>query len=279
VLSKAPSFLPDREIEICRRVREIRTKALGSQSAFSELVGISRSRLVSYEECRAPVRYDLGKQICYRCNVNQRWFATGAYPKKPYFDLSPNLEFAIRPRALFSTAYDEVLKEAVEQRILDVEKRIGRRAALAGDYEEGLLDNFHLVGEKEPRADAFYVARIIQYKLRSLDEPLLTEYCKVLMEADSDFSQEHPEQPPHSVKNKQQPVVDKYLPPDMIPAMASGSYWPELRRRLRKAMAKHGAKARLARDLRVTRQAVDKWISGASAPSAEIALDLFHRFP
>ena len=37
-----------------------------------------------------------------------------------------------------------------------------------------------------------------------------------------------------------------------------------------------GEKARLARELTTTRQAVNKWLSGKGAPSAEITLRLLH---
>ncbi len=50
--------------------------------------------------------------------------------------------------------------------------------------------------------------------------------------------------------------------------------WLRLVERISKATSQRGDRARLARDLNVTRQAVSNWLSGASAPSAVITLHL-----
>lgn len=50
--------------------------------------------------------------------------------------------------------------------------------------------------------------------------------------------------------------------------------WNDLRRRLKTATRKYGARAALARTFKVTPQAVAEWLSGASAPTAETTLRL-----
>lgn len=50
--------------------------------------------------------------------------------------------------------------------------------------------------------------------------------------------------------------------------------WNDLRLRLSALMNRYGARARLAREMSVTPQAVSKWLSGASAPTAETTLRL-----
>jgi DNA-binding phage protein len=53
----------------------------------------------------------------------------------------------------------------------------------------------------------------------------------------------------------------------------------DLNARLKKVTAPRGAKAALAREFGVTRQAVDQWLSGESNPSADIAIRLQHWKP
>ncbi len=82
-------MLLDEEVRICGRLRQVREQSQKRQAEFARELGISRVRLASYEYAKAPVRYEIGKQICYRLNINQRWLATGRLPLQPYFDVSP----------------------------------------------------------------------------------------------------------------------------------------------------------------------------------------------
>jgi len=49
---------------------------------------------------------------------------------------------------------------------------------------------------------------------------------------------------------------------------------PDLLNQLRKKTEKRGQKSALARKLKVSRQAVDQWLSGKSKPSADATLEL-----
>jgi transposase-like protein len=56
--------------------------------------------------------------------------------------------------------------------------------------------------------------------------------------------------------------------------MTQPSLWNQLRIRLLAATSAHGAKSALAREFSVTPASVSEWLSGASAPTAETALQL-----
>lgn len=114
------SALPDfeREVEILLRMKKARTLLGYSQRDFAERVGITRARLASYEECRAPVRYDIALLICRRMEINERWLATGFGLLQPSLHLNP--EDRIRPGTLFSRAWDEILAKEVADRHLDI---------------------------------------------------------------------------------------------------------------------------------------------------------------
>lgn len=56
--------------------------------------------------------------------------------------------------------------------------------------------------------------------------------------------------------------------------MKQAALWNDLRLRLRAVTSRYGARAQLARKVGVRRQAVDQWLSGRSAPTAETTLHL-----
>jgi DNA-binding phage protein len=63
-------------------------------------------------------------------------------------------------------------------------------------------------------------------------------------------------------------------PIDYNTVLSSPSRWQKLLVRVRRLVDAPGAKAGLARELGVTRQAVNKWLTEEGAPSAEITLRL-----
>lgn len=71
------SKLPPREIAICLRVREARTGLGLSQEEFSRQLAITRSRLASYEDARAPLKASLALKVCHQFIISEKWLATG----------------------------------------------------------------------------------------------------------------------------------------------------------------------------------------------------------
>jgi hypothetical protein len=67
------------------------------------------------------------------------------------------------------------------------------------------------------------------------------------------------------------PSTDSVAPVRPIP-----KNWEALRESLRQATGDPGAKARLAASFNVTRQAVNKWLSGAGAPSPDLTVQLLY---
>lgn len=115
----AASQLPEHEIAICRRVRQVREDLKWSQPNFAKELGVSRVRLASYEYARAPIRYDFGSKLCRAFNINQRWLAFGKFPKKPYMETNAHLESQLKGRELFSEAIemDVLAKVPVERSV------------------------------------------------------------------------------------------------------------------------------------------------------------------
>ncbi|MGI9086482.1 MAG: helix-turn-helix domain-containing protein [Chthoniobacterales bacterium] len=130
------SKLAPREQAICRRLREARD-ALGlSQYEVAKQLAITRERLLTYEQLRAPLRCDLALRFCRQFIISEEWLATGKNEalerigQELLFDpgadwsafdaiffhqcmdlFSDPIAHSVPPRALFSAAYDEILSE------------------------------------------------------------------------------------------------------------------------------------------------------------------------
>lgn len=109
------SKLPQREVDVCKRLIEVR-KMLGyDQKQLGTALNVSRDRLASYENFRAPLRYDLGDRVCSTLDLNQRWLATGHLPQLQYINVPEEIQHAIVPRTLFTDAYDGQLSAWMER--------------------------------------------------------------------------------------------------------------------------------------------------------------------
>lgn len=73
----APTKLAPEEVDIIKRLRQIRQHRGQSQRAFAESLRIEPARLASIEALRAPLRFALGFLVCERTNSSLRWLATG----------------------------------------------------------------------------------------------------------------------------------------------------------------------------------------------------------
>lgn len=104
-----PTKLAPEEIEIIKRLRQIRQHRGQSQRAFAESLRIEPARLASIEALRAPLRFALGFLVCERTNSSLRWLATGLGPQDAWE--APALvahEHAQMERFLFSRGWQQL---------------------------------------------------------------------------------------------------------------------------------------------------------------------------
>lgn len=113
--------VPQREIEIGKRLAFARDLLEISQREFAEGVGITRARLVSYELGSYPLKCDVALSICRRFNISEAWLAegydSGLFIHPCLFRDLGSLIDKMRPGMLFSEFYDGVLKSQVTQRL------------------------------------------------------------------------------------------------------------------------------------------------------------------
>lgn len=123
--------LPKKEKAIGRRLRAVREYLKLSQTNFSEQVGISRERLATYEEGRAPLPSDIGLRICRIFFLSEAWLATGQLEfSSPQgisngisrlcmgLELEP-IARQIKPGLRFSVAFDCLLKETYYKLLME----------------------------------------------------------------------------------------------------------------------------------------------------------------
>ena len=189
--SAETSKLPDKEIAICQRIREVRLRLKWDQPAFAKELGISRVRLGSYEYARAPVRYWLAKRLCQRFNINQRWLAKGLRPRTPYIEVSPELEAKFSARTLISYAYEQFLKTGVEEQLTIFANNAGCKIEDL-EEQEGLIGIS--IGMSSHRKARFLLTISHTLVLGSLPESLHDKYRLAILKAQNAFLRQHEEE-------------------------------------------------------------------------------------
>jgi hypothetical protein len=104
-------MLPEREKQICDRLRLFRETLQIPRERFALSIGVTGARLQSYEMGRAPVRYETFAAVTRQFKLNPFWLATGqtAQALSAPFDDS-RFQSIIRPRMLFSQAWDAIFE-------------------------------------------------------------------------------------------------------------------------------------------------------------------------
>jgi transcriptional regulator with XRE-family HTH domain len=101
-----------RETEIGKRLRMFREHLKIARTAFALEIGIGSERLASYENGRTPLRYEVFSKITNRFHLSPFWLATGQTPPEMDGPLEDSeIGSDLRPRMLFSEAYDAILKK------------------------------------------------------------------------------------------------------------------------------------------------------------------------
>lgn len=286
--------IPEREVEICRRLRSYRQKTHLSQVAFANAAGIDSRLLGSYEHGRSQLNYQAAHKIMAAFAIHPRWLATGTPPVHTREPIPSCELLAIGPRRLLSEVFDNLLAErpasgqsaspAIENDGLKWLYTLDQAALMIREWIIKLpsdkLDQFALLLRIEAEA---LLARFPQLSKEEVErriktmreqEPLFAAIkrsdigqCEIppAPEYFADFESVATGKPMVDISNPAVKVSDVNL---VIPT------WKHLVKELKRLTRESGAKAQLAADLGTTRQNVNKWLSGAGAPSTELTLDV-----
>jgi hypothetical protein len=116
--------LPERELQICHRLRAFREVLKIPRTTFALTIGIGGERLASYEAGRAPVRYEVFRRIHSHFRLNPNWLATGATTSPQLDKHLDDTAFSDRlhARALFSEVYDAHLAQFYREKMSDAHR-------------------------------------------------------------------------------------------------------------------------------------------------------------
>ena len=189
-LGRTATQLPDSEIEICKRFRQIRESLKWKQIDFAKALDIPTSRLKSYEYARAALPYSVGRKMGQKFDINQRWLAEGKLPQNFYVDISYDTEGGIPTRATFSEAYAKYIWDVVEDRIREF-TQLFKIKPNEIDSADARLSNFAPAGIDLDQGVKYYLIRAIEIEYVALPNHLKLPFLDVIRKASSQFFQKH----------------------------------------------------------------------------------------
>jgi transcriptional regulator with XRE-family HTH domain len=263
--------IPQREKEICERLKQARLSMNLTRIAFARMLGIDSSRLASYEHARVPVKFNLALGCSIVAGVSLAWLATGAEPREAIRIQDGKLREIIGDNELFSQAFDETIKP-----LYDAESR-QPRALARGNLDERMLDEMlslfgsqtdgNVSGGGLAKILAGYIEDSISTCPPELYQVLYTSVTGALRK----FQHGHMEAIEAFAKLEKSPI--EIVPPSHNISDMKAQL-PDLLARLNKATDQRGLKTALAKFLGISLPRVSEYLSGSVEPGGELTLKL-----
>ena len=271
-MPKLSGLINERELDICARLGDLRSRIGVSQNDLARAIGTTRDQLASIEYGRNPLRYWLADRLCEKFDVCQQWLAVGVEPLRGYVGLPPEIGLEIAPRELFSAAYESRVGHIVKRQIQETESLARSIAAQLGGADKLLQDRLYNLA-------VCWFGRIPVH--------LYDDYFRELMATSSDFFQ----------KNRYRFSTAAWPPPTLGPASpiqaasedenkvlteteSSAKLPPvklqlkNLRTELNRLTEESGKKTELAGFLGAPLASVSRWLSGEREPGGETTLKM-----
>lgn len=264
--------LPIIESAIASRLRGFRESIGLTRAEMADALGIGLERLASYEDSRAPLRWEVFARIAKRYGVNPRWLARfDVHIFAPFSEAL--LELPISPRALFSKAFEEHLESRIPTEFSGDELRPDSLCDASAEVIEQLRN---LAVSPTANQRAVLSAKWFAPRMSSIQTQLgfwLGEAAKLPAAKSKGEGEDFHDEKAQGSPDVLYKVVDVLENSEHPSAMANVT-WEELRERLRAVTKSRGAKTAIANDLHVSRQAINKWLdtSKGSEPLANTYL-------
>ncbi|TAL06145.1 MAG: XRE family transcriptional regulator [Verrucomicrobia bacterium] len=287
------SSLSATDVQIARRVREVREKLRLTREEFASQLAIKTDRIASYEDARVAIRFDIALRLCRQFLVSEKWLATGrenAGNDELIFlhkgtrncmslELEPETR-AIPPDTLFSAAYDSILGKLFEKiaaghpfyprvfvTLADKDSLVTN--ALTAITEDCIRD---LPSElKVEYASAVVRAAVILNWEMSRVGLNGSRFVEAIRQATHRCQVEAIEQSSHFG------LTDSSSSARSSGEMKSKPQWPELKKKLQAAVELPGARSALVKFLNVDPTQISQWLSeskSAREPGGEYALQM-----
>jgi len=283
--------LPQREIEIGRRLNQARRELACPRRYLARSTGVDSSVIKRVEIGRVALKYGLAQEVLSFFNISALWLATGQGEMMPSVPLPAAADIGVSEGATFGQVFDDYLAPhlrpplATEVRsgelfIPGFEVDVARSVKMDwvrvhfqdwfDELPDAALDKFYQEVLRHGKSLASKLGRDHWAKIlkRRRDRAAL----KALRESQGSTAARP--KPPES-KTKCKLPVDKPGRPATIGRVKSGiGSWNSLLAELKALTVEPGSKANLARRFGVSRQAVNKWLSNESSPTADMTLRL-----
>jgi transcriptional regulator with XRE-family HTH domain len=303
----ARTGLPDKERAVCARLREVRQHLRLTQTEFAVQIGISRERLASYEDARAPVRADVGLRACRQFVVSEKWLATGFMysESKPvpltaweaHFTMDLIREFKpdqFKPRQPFGAAYQAYFSPKYEQLAKALLKRGSHPfprivlnhaddlSAIKNAFDFCICTCSRMLGPQDQKRLFFALiisARVLWQELSEQVEPRneSTDFERALSTIESENAQEWfwGYQVVRALNPYWNPQRKRLLLTNVDESVKTAPVKSQLRdllADLNQLTKESGKKTELAAFLGAPLASVSRWLSGEREPGGEIAL-------
>lgn len=260
--------LPLRELEICWRLREFRSKTKLAQSAFAKEIDIDSARLASYEHARAALKYSLAERLANTFKISLQWLAVGKGDILAFHPVPSLSDLKASPSAKFSEIYDQRLAPGKDFHDYGL---LPRPLHFYGDRYatlKAMNQNFEVWLSRVPeaRTDEFYQRffQLIEQRFRSLFDTMPNAALQALLELRLENAKTHKSLlTDYSEKHTNESTMKP------IPTLRG------LLEAVKKATAKRGQRAALARAFKISPASLSEWLRGESEPGGEITLRLW----
>jgi len=257
----------EREKLIGARLRAFREMLQIPRTKFAFSIGCGSDQVAAYEAGRARLPYRVFRAISLRYDLYPLWLVEefGSPQVKNSFD-DAGFAGQLSKHALFSDVYDKHLSKPLKADAktvqTDSEKHI-----------EEFLELVELLRSIGPQKLSPRISKLV--KKFSVAAGETAQAAKDELAVRQSFNSRASEILSQPIT---QPMLDNVSSlNDTAFVKAKIRSLSDLLVAVRKKVSERGQKSALARDLKVSRQAVDQWLSGDAKPSAELTFRLLNR--
>jgi transcriptional regulator with XRE-family HTH domain len=275
--------VPTRERQVCERLKEAREHLRFTQAEFASEAGIKRQRLASYEEGRAPLRFDLALRICRQFIISEKWLATGEGGARLLMDLTgENATFRIPADMAFGAAYDKFLSTRYDAicreqgEIVRILPKTDDSPAFWKNLFTMLLDQWYMT--LAPKDVSQLLFNLLTGGIVMVDHQSRTGSVPVLV-----TSEDGTETTFYAIREKDAATIMDRAKKKMLTDSSTSHSMPDVKSQLRSLLERvnhlaqeSGKKSELAKFLGAPLASVSRWLSGEREPGGETTLRLLH---
>lgn len=261
-------------VAIGKRLRIFRENLRISRSSFALSIGYGSERVASYEAARAPLPYSVFVAIADKFSIDPFWLATGNGEEKSMlrFHYPGPAQLKLPEKVSFFEAFSKSLYPDLQKGTFDAKSETVLRYKLSKIMARQVVIWLHLVPDDHVKEfdDAIQKFWGDFYKTLPMENPLNK------LRRETAFRQFESALEKHLLADPGY-LLDFPLTDNSLKSKAGAEVKTEIRKlieRVKLKVTKPGAKAALAKELRVAPARVSEWLAGEKEPGGEYTLRL-----